>query len=113
MPRAPRICGTIGCPEQATEQGRCDAHQRQPWAGSDRRATLPRHWHTIRALVLKRDHRRCQIRDKGCTLLATEVDHVGDRDSHELSNLRAACTACHSHRSAMQGVQSRSVSPGG
>ena len=77
---------------------------RQAWAGSDRRATLPKHWPTIRAFILKRDHHRCQIRDPGCTLLATEVDHIGARTDHRLDNLRAVCASCHAHRSAQQGA---------
>ncbi len=107
MPRAPRICATVGCPDTATNAGRCDAHHREAWAGSDRRATLPRNWDTIRRRILERDGHRCQIRDPGCTTLAVEVDHIGDRDDHRDQMLRAACSPCHAHRSAMQGVEAR------
>lgn len=109
MPRATSICGQVGCPQIATNGGRCDEHQRQAWAGSDRRATLPRNWATITRRILDRDGYRCQIRDPGCTLLATEVDHIDDRDDHRPANLRGACHPCHAHRSAMQGVKARGV----
>lgn len=109
MPRAPRICAQVGCPDTATNAGRCDQHQREAWAGSDRRATLPRNWDIIRRRILERDGHRCQIRDPGCTLLATECDHIGDRDDHRDENLRGACRHCHAHRSAMQGVEGRAA----
>lgn len=109
MPRAPKVCGRPGCPEPVTNAGRCDEHQRQAWVGSDRRATLPRNWDTIRRRILERDGHRCQIRDPGCTTLATECDHIGERTDHRPEMLRAACQPCHSHRSAMQGVEARAT----
>lgn len=73
-----------------------------PWTSSDRRAHLPRNWATIRARILKRDRWTCQLRDPGCTIRATEVDHIGDRDNHTPANLRAACPACHTRRTGIQ-----------
>lgn len=111
MPRAPSICTTPGCPAVATADGRCQEHQREAWQGSTRRVTLPKNWQAIRAKVLKRDGYLCQIRDPdaGCLLRATEVDHVGSRDDHRLSQLRAACSPCHQRRSAQQGQAARAA----
>jgi 5-methylcytosine-specific restriction protein A len=57
--------------------------------------------------AMRRANWRCQIRTPGvCTGGATECDHivaVADGGGHELSNLRAACAACHKARSAQQG----------
>ena len=72
------------------------------WTTSDRRTHLPSNWATIRARVLKRDRGVCQLRDAGCTVRATEVDHIGQRDDHTLTNLRAVCRACHAGRTGAQ-----------
>ena len=54
-------------------------------------------WRRKRKLVLERDSYECQIRGRGCTVEATEVDHIvahalgGDAS---LDNLRAACKPC-------------------
>lgn len=74
-----------------------------PWDTSDRRASLPSNWREIRERVLVRDHHTCQIQDEGCTRVASEVDHVGDRSDHRLEVLRAVCRRCHSRRTAQQG----------
>jgi 5-methylcytosine-specific restriction endonuclease McrA len=56
-------------------------------------------WRRKRKVVLERDSYECQIRGRGCTMEATEVDHIvphalgGDAD---LNNLRAACKPCNS-----------------
>lgn len=66
----------------------------------------PRDWPRRRARVLKRDGHRCQLADPArCIGTATEVDHVVARwqgGSHEEDNLRAVCTPCHAHRTAVE-----------
>jgi 5-methylcytosine-specific restriction endonuclease McrA len=57
----------------------------------------------IRRRVLRRDGHRCQIKGPGCTGIATDVDHIGDRHDHSEANLRAVCGWCHRQRSAAQG----------
>lgn len=55
-------------------------------------------WRKVRLVILDRDGRRCQIRSKKCTGVATQVDHIvpilagGAR--LDPSNLRAACKPC-------------------
>ncbi|TAL42993.1 MAG: HNH endonuclease [Salinibacterium sp.] len=71
-------------------------------SSSRRLSPLPKDWPRIRRLVLERDEGFCQIRLVGCTMIATEVDHIGDRDDHSEDNLRSACKACHQKRTYMQ-----------
>ena len=56
-------------------------------------------WGKIRALVMARDARRCQLRIEGvCTIVAEEVDHILPRGlggGDNLENLRAVCKRCH------------------
>jgi hypothetical protein len=59
-------------------------------------------WRKIRLQVLDRDQWQCQIRRKGCTELATQVDHIvpvtkggAKFDPH---NLRASCHKCNNGR---------------
>jgi 5-methylcytosine-specific restriction protein A len=70
------------------------------WAGSTRKARLPREWHARRARVL-RDHGGI------CHLCggpgATEVDHVTAGDNHDETNLRPAHKACHARKSSAEG----------
>lgn len=54
-------------------------------------------WRAIRAAILARDRHRCTIAAKGCTTLATHVDHIVPREmggGDEMTNLRAACESC-------------------
>jgi 5-methylcytosine-specific restriction endonuclease McrA len=68
----------------------------------------PRLWtsgyRAIRRYVLVRDGGLCQIHGPRCTKYATQVDHVVPRadggDVYDPANLRAACRACNSGRSA-------------
>jgi 5-methylcytosine-specific restriction protein A len=74
------------------------------WKGSTRRQTLGKEYWRNREIVMRRDGRRCQIRNPDtCIGEATECDHVGDRLDHRPENMRAACRPCHSRRSSEQG----------
>lgn len=74
------------------------------WAGSTRKDTLPADWDRLRRAVLKRDGGRCTWRDNGqrCPELATDVDHIHDRDDHSMRNLRSLCSAHHLKRTSQQ-----------
>ena len=72
------------------------------WATSNRNATLPRGWATIRARILERDNHTCYE----CGAHATHVDHIhnsaaggDDRDA----NLAAMCVDCHQTKSSAEG----------
>ena len=58
-------------------------------------------WKKIRKRILGRDGGVCQIKAPGCTVLATEIDHIIARwkgGSDHPSNLQAACRPCNSSK---------------
>lgn len=61
-------------------------------------------WRRVRRQILERDGHLCQIQAPGCTLRATQVDHIvpvaRGGDWWALENLRAACMACNNGRNA-------------
>jgi 5-methylcytosine-specific restriction endonuclease McrA len=67
-------------------------------------------WSKLRRVVLARDSRRCQIRLPGCTIDATEVDHILPRiagGTDDLDNLRSVCHHCHKRRDLEHGAVPR------
>lgn len=84
-----------------------------PWEGSTRKVTLPPDWEKRRDLVFQRDGNRCVIikaDGRRCwDREFLECDHIGDRDNHELSNLRTICKWHHQKRSSMQGGTASAV----
>ena len=104
MPRSPRPCSVHGCPELQP----CPAHPRVPWAGSTRRARLPRGWDRTVLRILKRDRRICWL----CGGPGADgVDHVIAGDDHRDTNLRAVhhnvYPYCHRKKSSAEGHQAR------
>ena len=68
--------------------------------------------------IFERDRGTCQQRDFGCTVAATEVDHIISvaelgiprADANDDENLRAICSSCHrrkTQREALAGAQRR------
>lgn len=59
-------------------------------------------WARVRPAVLERDGHRCTIRARGCTGVATQVDHVVSvvegGSWFDPENLRASCTHCNLSR---------------
>jgi 5-methylcytosine-specific restriction endonuclease McrA len=72
-------------------------------------------WPKVRLLILARDNHTCRIRAMGCTLRATEVDHIipvaqgGAR--LDPRNLRAACTHCNASRGGSTRRPAAQVNP--
>ena len=103
MPRAPKVCSHLNCTSIVYPPARrCAAHTVSGWASSPRtessRRTGPHKWKVLRARVLQRDDRLCQIRGPRCLVVGEEVDHVipthlGGRDS--MDNAQCACKPCH------------------
>jgi 5-methylcytosine-specific restriction protein A len=66
-----------------------------------------RAWRKVRAAVLQRDNYQCQLRDVGCTIQASEVDHttnvaslgVRRADAIDPNRCRASCADCHRRKS--------------
>lgn len=75
------------------------------WETSTRQ--LPPNWSALRRTVLNRDKNTCQLQYQGCSLRATDVDHIIPGDDHNLNNLQGACSSCHSKKSAREGVLER------
>jgi 5-methylcytosine-specific restriction protein A len=76
------------------------------WAGSQRKTELPADWESrIRPAIIARDSGRCRWIEGGkrCPAKGTDVDHVGDKHDHSLSNLRLLCGFHHKKRTAIQG----------
>jgi 5-methylcytosine-specific restriction endonuclease McrA len=74
----------------------------------------PRHtrkWRTLRALVLA-NQPYCQMGLRGCTRLATTVDHIVPFDvapelAFAVHNLRSTCPHCNSSAGASHGNRKR------
>ncbi len=70
-----------------------------------------RRWRTLRLQILERDGWRCRIGDPGCTIVATQVDHIVELANggakYDPTNLRAACAHCNTSRGAAMGNQRR------
>jgi 5-methylcytosine-specific restriction endonuclease McrA len=70
-----------------------------------------RQWQRVRRMILVRDSFVCQIRDPGCTRVATTVDHIVELAAGgarlDPGNLRAACRRCNSSRGAAFGNRKR------
>ncbi len=65
--------------------------------------TYDHRWRKARADQLKRQP-RCELGLDGCTIRATEVDHViGAAADPDHRHLRSVCTPCHRKVTAQQG----------
>ena len=98
MALAPTPCRIPQCPQYAKTGGVCEDHK-PVWAGSYRRARLPRDWNTRRLIVMKRDNNTCYQ----CGQTATDVDHLVAGDDHSLGNLAAICSNCHKQKTSNEG----------
>lgn len=61
-------------------------------------------WRKLRLRILARDGYECKIRLPGCTVKATQVDHIIPLEQGgavlDPSNVRAACGFCNASRAA-------------
>jgi 5-methylcytosine-specific restriction protein A len=66
-----------------------------------------RRWRDLRLRILARDGYECQIRAKGCTRVANQVDHIVELADggakYDPRNLRASCAYCNMSRGAAFG----------
>lgn len=66
----------------------------------------PKGWRVQRARILARDGHECQLKLKGCTRVATQVDHMVPWVPGEQQNdhhLQAACAHCNASAGAPEG----------
>lgn len=69
-----------------------------PWATSNRRATLPKDWSTIRRRIKARADGICEWRDthgNRCTSQGTDCHHTGRSNDHSDENLMWICRTHH------------------
>lgn len=102
--RPARPCPVPGCPELAP----CPEHRRTPWAGSNRRARLPKNWRSMHERILRRDRRICHLCGGPG---ADAVDHIEAGDNHSPANLAAVhqdvAPYCHRRKSSGEGHAAR------
>lgn len=99
MPRARTICTIPGCPEFATQRGKCDQHRRMAdkARGTATQRGYNTTWRRTRGRYLQL-HPTCE--HTGCAAPATDVHHLDGQgpngpDGHKHSNLRALCASHH------------------
>ncbi len=98
------LCTTPGCDELA-DGPRCPGHiravDRKRGTSSQRGYNDPA-WRRVRKLVLERDEHTCQLRGRGCTGVATTVDHIVPLAAGgarlDPANLQAACSWCNTSK---------------
>ncbi|MFD3463778.1 HNH endonuclease [Nocardia fluminea] len=59
---------------------------------------------------MARDEFRCQLRWRGCTTTAVEVDHrrnFSRGGTDDLGNLQAVCSSCHKRKTASESAAAR------
>ncbi len=82
---------------------------RTAWAGSTRRARLPRNWTRLRRRVVRRARRQCEavVHGRRCPAVGTDVDHVVRGDDHSLANLQLLCLEHHAAKTQAEAQQAR------
>lgn len=99
MTRAAKLCSQPGC--HALQP--CADHPKTAWAGSTRRARLPKGWDKRRRTILDRDP-ICKVCNEA---LSTEVDHITPGDDHSHANLQGICKACHAKKTQAEAAEAR------
>lgn len=115
MPRAPRRCpGDKGnCPNLIRNTKYCPDHTTS-WTGNRSRSstvTSTAAWKRLRLEVLERDHHQCQLREPGCTVDATQVDHIINTAAGgaelDPDNCQSACPTCNARKAQREGTAAR------
>lgn len=99
MARARKACSHPDCPNLQP----CPTHARPAWAGSTRRARLPKGWDKRRRYILQRDP-ICKVCDEA---VSTEVDHIQPGDDHSHTNLQGICKPCHRDKTQREAAAAR------
>ena len=89
-----RVCNVPGCPNIATDKGRCSRHLIPAWGGRRNFEGYQGDWLKIRAQVLKEEP-YCRV----CGQQSTTVDHItpkAEGGTDIRGNLRALCDDCRS-----------------
>lgn len=96
MSRAPKVCGTPGCPAIVHTGSHCPTHKPRRTRSPSSRVTGTRAWRQLRDQVLARDRYRCVH----CGAEATQVHHAepvarGGPKLPPLRLLESVCDSCH------------------
>lgn len=115
MPTAPPTrCGTVNCKKLATERGRCDDCQPQPWANrprkQDRYGMSSGTWRSLKRQIDRRDNHTCYV----CGHEAEpdeplDLEHktpISDGGSpRDPDNLGMICGPCHTLKSKAEAAR--------
>ena len=109
MPKMPpRPCTHARCRQYQTKDGRCDKHQREPWATDKSRHErgYGNAWDKLRKKVLERDHYLCKVCDNsGILTKGNQVDHILNKKrggSDDMGNLQTICEPCHNAKTSRE-----------
>lgn len=118
--RPKAICRKVACGALLDKPGYCAKHapltvgwNRSHGDKSSTERGYGADWRKRRARVLTRDCGLCQIKGKGCTIVAREVDHVVGKEQaraqgwtedqiEDDANLQSACVTCHAAKTHME-----------
>lgn len=79
------------------------------WTNGASRTSTSEH-KTWRRAVLQRDGHQCQLREPGCTGVATQADHkipVAWGGNETLDNGQGACESCHQRKTKREAAEGR------
>lgn len=102
--RSRRKCTASGCPEWATDDGRCPRHHiPRPKPKPKQRPTRQQLGYNEdwlhKSAKYRRQHRQCEA--PTCISRSQHTDHIdGDRTNWEDDNLQALCRTHHSRKTA-------------
>jgi 5-methylcytosine-specific restriction endonuclease McrA len=104
MARAPKLCSQPvqpKCLKKAVRQGRCELHQKVPFAGAKERwnALRPPGYNALRNRVAREAQGICEM--TGCNNRGSSVDHiiaVVDGGTWTRDNLWLLCKDCHNQK---------------
>lgn len=115
MPVAPPTrCGAMGCHAFATNRGRCDDHQPQPWANrarkQDRYGISSGTWRSLKRQVDRRDHHTCYVcgreaEDDEPLDLEHKTPISEGGSPRDLDNLGMICGPCHEIKSKAEAAR--------
>lgn len=109
MPTAPPTrCGVVTCRAMATNRGRCDDHQPQPWAGrarkQDRYGMSSGTMRSLKRQVARRDNNTCYMCGREANEGETyDLEHKRpislEGSARDMDNLGLICPPCHEIKS--------------
>lgn len=108
MPRAPKKCGRPVCETRVTARTYCPVHEAEQrelstWGRGSTRQSRREREQALAACPT------CYLDYEGCTIIATEDDHIiplSQGGSNDIANHAGACTHCHAIKSKHEAATS-------